>query len=133
MNATYKHHRPRHERCEEHEDSFASDTDATSRSASDDDELLHFQSIYRDATYYSTGRDWSDYAPAYRYGREAFEHHRDARFEQIEDDLAREWDLAKAPSRLAWVEARGAVLDAWQRAESRHPHVRDPHAALSKH
>ena len=59
-------------------DSFASDADATSRSASEDDELQHFQSIYRDATYYSTGRDWSDYAPAYRYGREAFEHHRDA-------------------------------------------------------
>jgi hypothetical protein len=133
MNATYKHY-SRHERRDEHEDSFGSDADATTRSAADDDELQHFQSIYRDAAYYSTGRDWSDYAPAYRYGREAFEHHRDARFEQIEDELAREWDQAKAPSRLAWVEARGAVLDAWQRAESRYPHGgRDPRTALSKH
>lgn len=132
MNATYKHY-PRHERRDEHEDSFASDADAATRCAADDEELQHFHSIYRDAAYYSTGRDWSDYAPAYRYGREAFEHHNDARFEQIEDELAREWDQAKAPSRLAWVEARGAVLDAWQHAESRHPHGRDPRAGLPKH
>lgn len=131
MNATYKH--PRHERRDEREDSFASAAGATSRSDDDDDELQHFHAIYRDAAYYSTGRDWNDYAPAYRYGREAFEHHHDARFEQVEDELAREWDRAKAPSRLAWVEARGAVLDAWQHAESRHRHGRDPHAALSKH
>lgn len=129
MNTPYKQY-PRHERRDEHEDPSASG--ATTRSA-DDDELQHFQAIYRDAAYYSTGRDWSDYAPAYRYGREAFDHHHEARFEQIEDELARDWDQAKAPSRLAWVEARGAVLDAWQRAEARHPHGRDPGAALSKH
>jgi hypothetical protein len=133
MNATCKHN-PRHEQREEHEDSFASDAGTPSRSDAEDDELQHFHAIYRDAAYYSTGRDWSDYAPAYRYGREAFEHHHEARFEQIEAELARDWDRAKAPSRLAWVEARGAVLDAWQRAELRHPHGRrDPRAALSKH
>src|SRR3546814_1396847 len=28
----------------------------------------HYRALFRDAPYYSTGRNWSDYAPAYRYG-----------------------------------------------------------------
>jgi hypothetical protein len=134
MNTTHKHN-PRQERRDRQDDpSVADASGAASCSDAGNDELEHFQATYRDAAYYSTGRDWSDYAPAYRYGREAFEQHRDTRFEQIEDMLARDWEQAKASSRLAWVEARGAVLDAWQRAESREPHGRhDPRAALSKH
>lgn len=126
MNSTDKH-KPR-ERSDRLDDSSAIDAHGAG-----DDQLEHFQATFRDAAYYSTGRDWNDYAPAYRYGREAFERNRDARFEQIEDRLARDWDQAKAPSRLAWVEARGAVLDAWQHAELRQPHHRDPHAASSRH
>ena len=133
MNITHKHH-PRQERRDQHDDpSVADASGAAARSDADDDEFEQFQATYRDAAYYSSGRDWSDYAPAYRYGREAFEQHRDAHFEQIEDMLAREWEQAKASSRLAWVEARGAVLDAWQHTESRLPHHRDPRAASCRH
>lgn len=117
MNAPYKY-------SERHDDPSTPAADAAGAAPriEADDELQHFQASYRDAAYYSSGRDWNDYEPAYRYGREAFERHRDARFEQIEDMLAQNWEQAKAPSRLAWAEARGAVLDAWQHAESQLPY-----------
>jgi hypothetical protein len=75
-----------------------------------------FRDRFRDASYYSTGRDWDDYAPAYRYGASAFAQHRGKHFEDIERILERNWDTEKPPSRLVWVEARGAVLDAWRQA-----------------
>lgn len=79
-------------------------------------ELDHFRATYRDAAYYSSGRDWQDYAPAYRYGHAAFQRHRGQRFEQIERLLEQHWNEARPPSRLAWTEARGAVQDAWRQA-----------------
>jgi hypothetical protein len=75
-----------------------------------------FRDRFRDASYYSTGRDWNDYAPAYRYGVDAFARYPGKRFEDIERTLEQEWPAAKASSRLVWVEARGAVLDAWRQA-----------------
>ncbi|MGI8560659.1 MAG: hypothetical protein ACR2J7_04325 [Luteimonas sp.] len=75
-----------------------------------------FRDTFRETSYYSTGRDWDDYAPAYRYGERAFRRYRGERFEDIERTLEQNWAAAKPPSRLVWVEARGAVLDAWQRA-----------------
>jgi hypothetical protein len=75
-----------------------------------------FRDCFRDASYYSTGRDWNDYAPAYRYGVQAFARYRGKRFEDIERRLEQGWNSAKASSRLVWVEARGAVLDAWRQA-----------------
>ncbi len=75
-----------------------------------------FRDHFRDASYYSTGRDWNDYAPAYRYGEAAFKRYRGKRFEDVERALEQAWSDAKSPSRLLWVEARGAVLDAWQAA-----------------
>src|SRR3546814_6585165 len=64
--------------------------------------------------YYSTGRNWCDYAPAYRYGHVARDEHPHERFEQVEPELAREWRRRKADSRLQWTEARGAVRDGWR-------------------
>lgn len=75
-----------------------------------------FRNHFRDASYYSTGRDWKDYAPAYRYGEAAFRRYRGRRFEDVERALEQAWSDLKSPSRLLWVEARGAVLDAWQAA-----------------
>ena len=74
----------------------------------------HYRAIFRDAPYYSTGRNWRDYAPAYRYGHCARDAHPDERFEEVEPELARDWKRSRADSRLLWTEARGAVQDAWQ-------------------
>lgn len=78
------------------------------------DETL-YRARYRDAPYFSTGRDWRDYAPAYRYGHEARVAHCGRSFTEVERDLAAQWEQVKDGSRLAWAEARGAVRDAWQR------------------
>lgn len=81
----------------------------------------HFQALFRDAPYYSTGRNWDDYAPAYRYGHEAHAQHAGRRFEEVEVQLARDWFRRKGASRLLWTEARGAVRDAWRRAGEHAP------------
>ncbi|GAA4857183.1 hypothetical protein [Luteimonas vadosa] len=78
-----------------------------------------FRALFRDASYYSTGRNWNDYAPAYRYGEQAFACHRGRRFDEVEHELSRDWIDARQGSRLSWVEARGAVHDAWRRARDR--------------
>ncbi len=73
----------------------------------------HFRRIYREAVYYSTGRGWPDYAPAYRYGYEHYGRFGGRHFEEVEAQLEREWDAGRAESRLAWAEARGAIRDIW--------------------
>jgi hypothetical protein len=75
-----------------------------------------FRASFRDASYYSSGRDWSDYAPAYRYGQASSQHHAGKRFEDVEDVLEAQWSDVRATSRLVWTEARGAVREAWNAA-----------------
>lgn len=84
-----------------------------------------FRAGFRDASYYSSGREWTDYEPAYRYGVAAFLRHRDKRFRDIERMLEQHWPEARSPSRLVWTEARGAVLDAWQRTREAAALARD--------
>ncbi|WP_051176032.1 hypothetical protein [Luteimonas mephitis] len=88
---------------------------------SDGYDEAHYRARYRDAPYYSTGRNWRDYAPAYRYGYLAREEHPGERFEEIEPQLARDWLRCKADSRLQWTEARGAVRDAWRHHDDVEP------------
>lgn len=76
--------------------------------------LEHFERNFRTMPYYSTGRGWSDYAPAYRYGYDTCRRYRGQRFEEVEDRLARDWPNARAGSRLLWAEARDAVRDGWR-------------------
>lgn len=79
--------------------------------------LDEFRARFRDAPYYSTGRGWADYAPAYKFGLAAQARAGGRRFEDVEADLAAAWGRPNPSSRLAWVEARGAVEDAWRQAE----------------
>ena len=81
----------------------------------------HFKNTYRDTAYYSSGRDWNDYEPAYKYGYDTYGQYRGQRFEDIEGDLERNWDATRAYSRLAWNEARGAVRDGWHHIERNLP------------
>ncbi len=82
-----------------------------------DDALATFRARFRDAAYYSSGRGWEDYAPAYRCGMQAFaqRHVGKLRFGDLEPSLADAWPAMRGDSRLGWAEARGAALDAWLR------------------
>lgn len=81
----------------------------------------YFQRRYRDMPYYSTGREWRDYQPAYRYGYDAYGRYRGHRFEEVEDRLERDWEHVRGRSRLAWAEARDAVRDGWRHLERAFP------------
>lgn len=85
----------------------------------------HFHREYRFAPYYSAGREWLDYEPAYRYGYERFLNCCGRRFEEVEADLARDWSGHRASSRLHWSEAREAVRDGWHHIERSLPHALD--------
>ncbi|WP_149195089.1 hypothetical protein [Luteimonas suaedae] len=98
------------------------DTGARSVPGAGDDgsfpEMARYRRDYRDASYYSTGRTWSDYAPAYRYGHQQWAAHDRAAFEQAEAALERDWNAARGASRLSWIEARPAVMAAWLDADA---------------
>ena len=81
----------------------------------------HFKNTYRDTAYYSSGRDWNDYEPAYKYGYDTYGQYRGQRFEDVESDLERGWEKTKANSRLAWTDAKGAVRDGWHYVERAMP------------
>lgn len=90
----------------------------------------HYLRTFRDAPYYSSGRSWMDYAPAYRYGFERYAGQPGRHFEDIETQLEADWETGRATSRLAWAEARGPIRDIWRRLEQDAPG--DPGAPLKK-
>lgn len=83
----------------------------------DSDEALarRFMGGLQQAPYFSAGRLWDDYLPAYRLGQRSRRRFADERFEDVEPCLAQEWAASRGDSRLGWVEARGAVEDAFSR------------------
>jgi hypothetical protein len=55
------------------------------------------------------------YAPAYRIGYEAYDRYPGKTFEEIEPDLALDYEKAPPESALPWDVARPAVKAAWDR------------------
>ncbi len=70
---------------------------------------------------YANGHPYDQYAPAYKYGWESKTQYAGKRFDDVENDLERGWDKAKANSHLAWNEAKSATRDAWNRIETAIP------------
>ena len=91
--------------------------DAIAEAVNPTEYLSQFERSYRDAPYYTQGREWSDYKPAYQYGYDTYGQYRGQKFEDVENDLERNWDSTRANSKLAWNEARGAVQDGWHNIE----------------
>ena len=77
----------------------------------------HFRKEYTRAPYYVGGSEWRDYEPAYKYGYDSYGRYRGRRFEEVEPELARNWDTTRANSRLGWDDARSAVRDGWHYIE----------------
>lgn len=89
---------------------------ATAGAASVDALEDRFKPGLAQTPYYSAGRHWDDYAPAYRFGADSCQRHAGRRFDDVASQLEQEWETARHASRLGWVEARGAVEDAWSSA-----------------
>jgi 1,4-alpha-glucan branching enzyme len=58
-----------------------------------------------------------DYRPAYQYGWESYSRYHGRSFDEVEEDLRRDWENARRGSRLTWENAKDAVRDAWHRVE----------------
>jgi hypothetical protein len=78
----------------------------------------YWRKNYGSRSYVQPGETYDEYAPAYQYGWESRSRHSGKRFEDVEDDLRRNWDRAKGKSRLQWERAKQASRDAWERAGS---------------
>lgn len=83
--------------------------------------ISSFENQYTKAPYYSQGREWNDYKPAYKYGYDTYGEYRGQKFDDVESELERKWDATRAESRLEWNEARGAVKDGWHYIENKLP------------
>lgn len=78
-------------------------------------DLGHFEQIYWKMPYYVEGRDWHDYAPAYRYGLHTWQQHHGRGIAAVESELQGGWESAhRYGSRLDWRQARPAVEHAWR-------------------
>jgi hypothetical protein len=65
------------------------------------------------------GRTFEACQSAYRYGWESCLRHGGRSFDEVEDELGREWDSHRGRSDLGWMEARPAARDAWSRVQGR--------------
>ncbi len=81
----------------------------------------HFENSYRNAPYYKSGSEWTDYQPAYKYGYDTYGEYQGKKFDDVQDSLERNWDSTKGNSRLAWNDAKGAVRDGWHHIERAMP------------
>ena len=81
----------------------------------------YWRTIYQTTPYYAHKRKWTDYGPAYRLGYTGHGEHVGRKFNDIEADLAAQWEIRRAASTLAWADARAAVRDGWQYLEAGYP------------
>lgn len=76
----------------------------------------YWRSNYSSRPYVTTGSTYDDYRPAYRMGYERYPNYHGRKFDDVEHEFSRDWDSARADSRLTWNDARHATRDAFQRA-----------------
>lgn len=78
-------------------------------------EDLYWRDNYASRPYIASGTVYDDYAPAYRYGTDAYSRYPGRAFDEVEADLGRDWRTARGKSSLEWEHAKHATRDAWQR------------------
>lgn len=89
---------------------------AVARRIDPDAEDAHWQENYARESYVSPGASYDDYRPAYRHGVSSFETYQGRSFDEVDNDLGREWDNgARGNSKLSWDQAKHATRASWQR------------------
>lgn len=83
------------------------------------EEENYWRSNYSKRPYVTSGTSYDEYGPAYQYGWEARGRHGDKQFEDVEGDLARDWDRYRGRSQLRWDQAKQATRDAWERVKNK--------------
>ena len=80
-------------------------------------EAEYWRQNYNKRPYYMTGKAYSEYEPAYRYGWEsaARPEYRGRKFQEVESDLEKGWEKTKGKTAQSWHEVKDATRDAWDR------------------
>ena len=78
-------------------------------------EDAYWRDNYASRPYIASGATYDDYGPAYRYGVDAYSRYPGRAFDDVESDLASDWNRAKGTSKLEWERAKAATRDSWQR------------------
>lgn len=71
----------------------------------------------RTRPYFIQGSTYEEFGPAYQYGWESYANHKGKTFNDVEAQLARDWESRRGQSKLSWNHAKRAMQDAWQRVE----------------
>jgi len=79
----------------------------------------YWEAHYQAAPYVDRSREYTYYQPAYRFGWESYSRYGRRSFDEIDEQLMRDWDGWRGPSLQTWREARAAARDAWLRAAAR--------------
>jgi hypothetical protein len=78
----------------------------------------YWQKNYNTRPYVKTGATYEQYGPAYQYGWESRGRYTGKKFDEVENNLASDWDRAKGESDLQWDQAKRPARDAWDRIDS---------------
>ncbi len=78
------------------------------------EERIYWQDHYRNEPYFDPSFDYDDYEPAYMLGYTARQRYRGT-WDQLESQLAHDWESVKGKSRMAWEHARHAVRSAYEK------------------
>ena len=81
----------------------------------------HFKQTYASAPYYRTGTEWKDYQPAYQYGYDRYNKYPGRKFDEVQNELQKDWEATQTDSKIAWNDAREAVRDSWHYIERKMP------------
>lgn len=80
-------------------------------------EEAYWRENYRAQSYYTKGVSFDEYAPGYRTGYEGYSRHAGQRFDDVENELASDYESQRGRSKFGWDRARDAARSAWERLE----------------
>lgn len=80
-------------------------------------EASYWRSEYQNEPYVAKGERFDEYAPAYRTGYEGRSQYAGQRFEDVQDNLKRDFENNRGDSTLGWDKARQACRAAWDHSE----------------
>jgi hypothetical protein len=75
----------------------------------------YWRENYKHRAYFDSLTAYDGYAPAYRFGIEAYTTYAGRSFDEIEAQLGNQWEKARGTSRLTWDTAKLASKDAYER------------------
>ena len=78
-------------------------------------EDAYWKENYASRSYVENGSTYDDYGPAYGYGVNAFNSNPHRKFDDVEQEMSRDWGKSRGTSSLEWDRAKHASKDAWNR------------------